>query len=202
MFAAASALLLLAPLLAVIALAIKLEDGGSVLYSHQRVGRNFRKFALLKFRSMVPNADRIGGPVTVGGDPRVTRVGGLLRKYKLDELPQLINVLRGDVQVVGARPEVERYVQMFRPQYEVILRDRPGLTDPATLAYRDEEQMFGEGDVEEQYVSRILPGKLELSLEHAKHRTLLSDLSIIFRTAWRIIWVWPEAQHQKPAAGG
>jgi lipopolysaccharide/colanic/teichoic acid biosynthesis glycosyltransferase len=176
------ALILLCPLLALIALAIKLEDGGGVCYTHPRVGRNFRRFGLLKFRSMVPQADRMGGSVTVAGDPRVTRVGGFLRKYKLDELPQLINVIKGDIQLVGARPEFGENVERFRAQYEILLRDRPGITDPATLAYRNEEEMFGRGDLQEVYFSEILPRKLELSLQYAGQRTFRSDLALIFRT--------------------
>ena len=179
---AAVALILLCPLLAVIALAIKLEDGGPVLYAHPRVGRNFCRFGLLKFRSMVPRADRMGGPVTVAGDPRITRVGGFLRKYKLDELPQLINVIKGEIQLVGARPEFAANVERFRAQYEILLRDRPGITDPATLAYRHEEEMFGTGDLQEVYFSEILPRKLELSLLYARERTFRSDLALIFRT--------------------
>jgi lipopolysaccharide/colanic/teichoic acid biosynthesis glycosyltransferase len=176
------ALILLSPLLALIALAIKLEDGGPVFYAHPRVGRHFRPFGLLKFRSMVPQADRMGGSVTVAGDPRVTRVGGFLRKYKLDELPQLINVIKGEIQLVGARPEFGGNVEKFRAQYEILLRDRPGITDPATLAYRHEEEMFGTGDLEEVYFSEILPRKLQLSLRYARQRTFRSDLVLIFRT--------------------
>lgn len=179
---AALGLLILLPLFMIVALAIKLEDGGPVLYRHPRIGKNFRRFRLLKFRSMVTNADRIGTPVTAARDPRVTTVGRFLRTYKLDELPQLVNVLRGDLQLVGARPEVERYVEIFRPQYTVLLLDRPGITDPASLAYRDEESKFGDGDVEQYYVSRILPHKLHLSLEYAQHRTLRTDFSVLIQT--------------------
>jgi lipopolysaccharide/colanic/teichoic acid biosynthesis glycosyltransferase len=179
---AAVALILLCPALALVALAIKLEDGGPVFYAHPRVGRNFRPFGLLKFRSMVPQADRMGGPVTVAGDPRITRVGGFLRKYKLDELPQLINVIKGEIQLVGARPEFGANVERFRAQYEILLRDRPGITDPATLAYRHEEEMFGTGDLQEVYFTEILPRKLELSLHYAGQRTFRSDLALIFRT--------------------
>jgi lipopolysaccharide/colanic/teichoic acid biosynthesis glycosyltransferase len=178
---ATTGLVLLSPLFAVVALAIKREDGGAVLFAQPRVGKDFRKFRVLKFRSMVPGADHLT-PLTVPGDARVTRVGRVLRKYKLDELPQLVNVVRGEMQMVGARPEIERYVQMFLLQYAEILRDRPGITDPATLAYRREEEAFSAGDVEAQYVTSILPRKLELSLEHARCRTFLSDLGIIIRT--------------------
>jgi lipopolysaccharide/colanic/teichoic acid biosynthesis glycosyltransferase len=185
------ALILFSPLLALIALAIKLEDGGPVFYAHPRLGRNFRPFGLLKFRSMVPQADRIGSSVTVAGDPRITRVGRFLRKYKLDELPQLLNIIKGDIQLVGARPEFGGNVERFRAQYEILLRYRPGITDPATLAYRNEEAMFGQRDVEEVYFSEILPRKLELSLAYARQRTFRSDLALIFRTVLGIFQAPP-----------
>lgn len=178
-------LLALAPFLALIALAIKLDDGGSVLYSQERVGRNFRLFRLHKFRTMIAGADR-HGLLTAPGDSRLTRVGVVMRRYKLDELPQLFNVLKGDMQLVGARPEVERYVQVFRPQYAIILQDRPGITDPATLAYRHEEQILSADRLEQQYVTEVLPAKLALSLEYQQRRRFLSDLTILFQTAFRV----------------
>jgi lipopolysaccharide/colanic/teichoic acid biosynthesis glycosyltransferase len=179
---ASLALVLLSPVFALIALAIKLEGGGPVLFSQVRVGRNFRKFRLYKFRSMLPDAERQGSPITEPGDARITRVGAFLRKYKLDELPQLINILAGDMRLVGARPELERYVEMFRPQYTQLLRERPGLTDPATLAYRHEEHILKPGDVEAQYVNQVLPRKLKISLEYSRRRTFLSDLRVIVMT--------------------
>jgi len=174
------------PILCVVAAAIKLDDGGPVLYKQVRVGRNFRRFWLWKFRSMVPGAER-AGPLTSSGDTRLTRVGCLLRRYKLDELPQLFNILKGDMQLVGARPEVEQYVQMFRPQYAFILQERPGITDPATLAYRHEDQILSASQTEEQYVEQILPAKLKLSMEYQKQRSLLSDVGILLRTAAGLI---------------
>ena len=179
-------LLVLSPLLGVIALAIRLDDGGSVFYSQVRVGKNFRLFRVYKFRSMVPGADR-DGLLTAPADSRLTRVGRWLRRYKLDELPQLFNVVKGDMQLVGARPEVERYVEMFRPQYTVILQERPGITDPATLAYRHEEQVLSASRMEEQYIQEILPAKLKLSLAYQKERSLLSDIRILLRTAFTVI---------------
>jgi lipopolysaccharide/colanic/teichoic acid biosynthesis glycosyltransferase len=179
---AAAGLAVVSPLLAVIAIAIKLQDGGTVFYSQWRVGRNFKAFRLHKFRSMVPDADRAGGLLTAPEDRRVTPVGRFLRRYKLDELPQLINVAKGDMQLVGARPEVDRYVRMFPDEYAAILRDRPGITDPASVAFRNEEQLFGAGDVEREYVERILPAKLKLSLNYACRRSIGSDLIVIFDT--------------------
>jgi len=181
LMSAALGLLLLLPLLAVIALIVKCDDGGPVLYGHPRVGKGFRPFRLLKFRSMAVNADK-GGPLTEPGDRRITGVGRLLRKYKLDELPQLWNVLTGDMQLVGARPEVDRYVAMFREQYALLLSEPPGITDPASLAYRCEEKLFVAVRMEQQYVSEILPEKLRLSLEYQRKRSLLSDLHVLLNT--------------------
>lgn len=179
-------LLALSPLLGLISLIIKLDDGGPVFYSQNRLGKTFRLFRLHKFRTMIAGADR-RGVLTAPGDPRLTRVGSFLRRYKLDELPQLFNVLKGDMQLVGARPEVERYVQVFRPQYAIILQDRPGITDPASLAYRHEDQILSADRLEHHYVSEVLPAKLALSLDYQRRRTFWSDLTILFRTAFRIL---------------
>jgi lipopolysaccharide/colanic/teichoic acid biosynthesis glycosyltransferase len=178
---AVTGLAVLAPLLVIVAVAVKLEDGGPVLFSQPRVGKGLEKFYLLKFRSMVPNA---GGSslLTAPADPRVTRVGRFLRKYKLDELPQLANVVKGEMQLVGVRPQVECFVEVFPAEYELLLQDRPGITDLATLAFRNEEQMFQAGPLENQYVSQMLPRKLELALQYRQTRTFYSDLAILFRT--------------------
>jgi lipopolysaccharide/colanic/teichoic acid biosynthesis glycosyltransferase len=130
-------------------LAVKCEDGGPVFYSQFRVGRGFHPFRLLKFRSMIVNADK-AGLLTQPADARLTRVGQFLRKYKLDELPQLWNVLKGDMQLVGPRPEVARYVELFYEQYSPLLNESPGITDPASLAYRREESCFLPGDIDQQ----------------------------------------------------
>lgn len=174
-------LILLSPILALCALAIKLEGRGSVFYSQLRVGRDSQDFRLLKFRSMSPGAD-MKGLLTSPNDMRVTRVGRLLRKYKLDELPQLINVLTGDMQFVGSRPEVRKYVEHFRNEYALLLRDRPGITDPASIVFRNEEKAFSKEDLEKQYVADILPRKLELSLGYQRTRTFVSDVKILIRT--------------------
>jgi dTDP-4-amino-4,6-dideoxygalactose transaminase/lipopolysaccharide/colanic/teichoic acid biosynthesis glycosyltransferase len=178
---AAVGLFFLAPLFAIIAAAIKWQDGGPVLYSQMRVGKGFRPFRLFKFRSMVvdsPASTPIAGP----GDPRITRVGHFLRAHKLDELPQLINVLNGDMQLVGVRPQLERYVQVFPEEYRALLQEPPGITDLASLEFRNEEQMFGPGSLDEQYLTQILPVKLQLSLKYRRARTFFSDLEILFRT--------------------
>ena len=177
----ATGLVILSPLFLVIAAAISCEDGGPIFYSQSRVGKGLRKFRLLKFRSMVPNSAG-GSALTAPDDPRITRVGRFLRKYKLDELPQLVNVVKGEMQLVGARPELESYVECFHAEYEVLLQDRPGITDLATLTFRNEDKMFQAGPLEEQYVAQILPRKLKLSLKYSQARTFLSDLEILIRT--------------------
>ena len=181
-FFAAIGLCFLSPLFCAIALAIKSDDGGPVFYMQVRVGRGFKRFRICKFRSMISGADRLGF-LTALGDARLTRVGRFLRRYKLDELPQLLNVLRGDMQFVGPRPEIEHYVERFRSQYAVLLQDRPGITDPASLAYRHEDRIFSVSRMEEQYVEEILPAKLKLSLDYQKQRNLFSDAGILLQTA-------------------
>jgi lipopolysaccharide/colanic/teichoic acid biosynthesis glycosyltransferase len=197
---AAVGLVLLAPLFALIAGAIKAEGGGPVFYAQPRVGRNFRIFRLLKFRTMAPNAERMGMSITIARDPRVTRVGALLRRCKLDELAQLWNVLRGDIGLVGARPEVERYVAMFRDEYTELLRHRPGITDPASLAFRNESELLAGAGAEQVYVRQILPRKLQLSLEYARRRNLLSDLGIVFKTLAAVL-LPARRPHAQPTAG-
>ena len=179
-------LLFLSPLFFVIALTIKFDDGGPVFYRQTRVGRNFRRFQICKFRSMVNGADR-DGLLTAPGDSRLTRVGRWLRQYKVDELPQLLNVFKGDMQLVGARPEVERYVEMFHSQYAEILQERPGITDPASLAFRREDQIFSADRMEQQYVEEILPAKIQLSLDYQSHRTFLTDAKIVLTTILGLI---------------
>jgi len=179
---AAAGLVILCPLFVVIALAIKLKGGhGPVFYLQPRVGQDGREFHLIKFRSMVTGADRQAA-LTVTEDPRITRVGHFLRQHKLDELPQLINVVKGDMRLVGPRPEMKRYVDSFPAEYKVLLQNPPGITDPASLAFRDESKVLDAGNLEAHYLSQILPQKLRLSIEYSRRRTFLSDLKIIFQT--------------------
>jgi lipopolysaccharide/colanic/teichoic acid biosynthesis glycosyltransferase len=178
---AAAGLAILAPLFAVIAVAIKLDDGGSIFYSHARIGKWFRDFRLFKFRSMICRPTD-GSTVTAPQDVRITRVGRFLRRYKLDELPQLINVLKGEMQLVGARPQMRKFVDIFHGEYEELLQSAPGITDPASLFFRNEELFFHEGSIEEQYVTRIMPMKLQISIKYSRTRTFFSDLEILFRT--------------------
>ena len=178
---ASTGLALLAPIFAIIALAIKLDDGGPVLYSQYRVGKGLRKFRLLKFRSMFSGCAE-GSLLTAPRDTRVTRVGRFLRRNKLDELPQLVNVLKGEMQLVGVRPQVEKFVDIFPDEYGELLQTPPGITGPASLIFRHEELLFLENSIEEHYIAKILPIKLEIALKYSRTRTFLSDLEILFRT--------------------
>jgi len=178
---ASAGLALLAPIFALIALAIKLDDGGPVLYSQYRVGKGLRKFRLLKFRSMFSGCSE-GSLLTAPRDTRVTRVGRFLRRNKLDELPQLVNVLKGEMQLVGVRPQVEKFVDIFPEEYGELLQTPPGITGPASLIFRHEELLFLENSIEEHYIAKILPIKLEIALKYSRTRTFLSDLEILFRT--------------------
>lgn len=181
-------LLVVSPALLIIALAVAVESRGGVLFRHLRVGRDGNPFRVLKFRTMVAGAERTGGPLTVGRDPRVTRLGGLLRKSKLDELPQLVNVLRGEMSLVGPRPEVPRYVAHYDREQLRVLTVRPGITDPASIAYRYEsEQLAGHADPERAYVEVIMPRKLQLNLEYLERRTVLTDVGILLRTVGAVV---------------
>ncbi len=180
---AAIGLLVLLPIFGVVAILIKLDSSGPVFFRQERMGRGFRSFSVYKFRTMVKDAPLKGGPITFGDDPRVTRLGRLLRKSKVDELPQLVNVLKGDMSLVGPRPEVRRYVEMFSRDYEEILRIRPGITDLASLRYRNEAEILGKAtNPEEEYVQRILPEKIQLAREYIKHSSFSFDLLLIAKT--------------------
>jgi lipopolysaccharide/colanic/teichoic acid biosynthesis glycosyltransferase len=185
--AAIMGLTLLSPLLLLAAIAVKLDSQGPVLFIQQRVGRNFRPFGIFKFRTMVSDAPQRGGQITFGADPRITRVGRFLRKTKIDELPQLGNVLLGHMSLVGPRPEVPRYVEMYREEYAYVLSVRPGITDLASLKYRDEaEQLATSADPAKEYAERILPDKIALAREYIDSASLLGDLGIILKTLLRI----------------
>jgi lipopolysaccharide/colanic/teichoic acid biosynthesis glycosyltransferase len=181
--AAACGLLLLSPLLAAIAIAILTQDGAPILFTQKRVGRFGRPFRLLKFRSM--RTATPGANITAAGDPRVTRTGSLLRKYKLDELPQLWNVLKGDMSLVGPRPEVPCFVDTGILEWRRVLQVRPGITDLATLIHRDEEAILrAQPDPEEYYRTILLPAKMELSLSYIESSTLGTDMKLIFFTLY------------------
>jgi len=181
---AGAGLVLCAPLFGLIALLIKLDSPGSIFFAHERVGRYGRKFKVLKFRTMVPDAPQRGIPVTAGDDPRITRIGRILRKTKLDELPQLWNVLKGDMSLVGPRPEVERYVQLWEPVLrEQVLRVRPGITGLTQIRYRHEEALLAQQpDPEKYYREVLLPRKLASDVEYVQRRSLAFDLYLLGRT--------------------
>jgi lipopolysaccharide/colanic/teichoic acid biosynthesis glycosyltransferase len=175
---AAAGLFCLAPIFVLIAIAIWVEDGAPVIFRQVRVGKSGKPFWVLKFRSM--RSGLRGARITAASDRRVTRTGRLLRKFKLDELPQLWNVLRGEMAFVGPRPEIPYYVDASNPLWCQVLSVKPGITDLATLAYRDEEQMLAAfDDPEKGYVEQILPTKLALNLAYLDRRTLLTDLKLI-----------------------
>jgi lipopolysaccharide/colanic/teichoic acid biosynthesis glycosyltransferase len=181
------ALALLAPFGLLVALVIKLDSRGPVFFRQVRVGRDFRPFRIYKFRTMVADAPARGGQLTAGADPRITRVGRYLRSSKVDELPQLINVLVGEMSLVGPRPEVPKYVELFANDYRDILSVRPGITDPASVKYRDEGKVLAAAaDPEAAYVEQILPEKIALARLYIERSSLAYDLEIIFRTFWRI----------------
>jgi lipopolysaccharide/colanic/teichoic acid biosynthesis glycosyltransferase len=175
------------PLLALAALAVWLDSPGPVLFVQKRMGRNFRPFGIYKFRTMVADAEGRGGQITLGADPRITRVGRWLRRSKIDELPQLVNVLLGHMSLVGPRPEVPKFVEMFRDDYAYVLSVRPGLTDPASMKYRDEaEQLAASSDPAREYAERILPDKIALARQYIAGATFAGDMGILLRTLVRI----------------
>ena len=177
------ALLVLWPLLLLIALAIKIDDPGPVFYRQVRVGRNGKEFRIFKFRTMVVDADRKGLQITVGRDSRITRVGAFLRKTKLDELAQLLNVFAGEMSFVGPRPEVPKYVDLYTPYQRQVLLVRPGITDYASIAYRNENDLLeGAQDPERMYIDEIMPAKIELNMKYLHEISPLCDMKLIFKT--------------------
>lgn len=183
LLAALLGLLVLLPFLALVAVLVKLQDGGPVFYRQERVGRGGRPFRIWKFRTMVVDADRVGKPLTVGADPRVTRVGAVLRRWKLDELPQLLNVVGGEMGLVGPRPEVPKYVAHYTEAQRAVLALRPGVTDLASIAYRNESELLaGLEDPEAHYLQVILPDKIRINLDYAARASLGRNLKVILAT--------------------
>src|SRR5258708_5215955 len=175
---------LLSPLLAVIAVRIKRFDGGPVFYVGRRVGKNGQPFGMYKFRTMVLNADKIGGSSTPDDDPRITPVGKMLRRTKFDELPQLINVVRGEMSLVGPRPQIQWAVDLYTPEQRQVLSVPPGMTDYATVRFPNEgEILIGSTDPDRDYMEKIHPEKMRLSLEYVRKRSLVTDLKVLAQTA-------------------
>jgi lipopolysaccharide/colanic/teichoic acid biosynthesis glycosyltransferase len=189
MIISACGLVLASPIMLAIALAVRFESSGPAFFRQTRVGRGGKPFTILKFRSMYFSPESAGGPLTAANDRRVTTVGSFLRRTKLDELPQLINVLKGDMSLVGPRPEVPRFVEEYPDDLRnIILSVRPGITDEASIEFRNEDQFLGEsGDAETRYVQQILPRKLELYARYARGNTLLGDLKILMRTLMAVV---------------
>jgi lipopolysaccharide/colanic/teichoic acid biosynthesis glycosyltransferase len=183
-------LLVLFPLFVVIAVLIKLNSKGPVFYRGVRVGLRGRLFRMYKFRTMVVDAEKLGGPSTPADDPRITRIGRFLRRRgKLDELPQLINVLEGDMSLVGPRPEVPQYVALYTDEEKAVLRVRPGLTDYASVWNSNEGEILrGSQDPEKDYMEKIKPEKIRLQLKYVKNHSFWVDLTIILQTLKVVIW--------------
>lgn len=181
-------LIALSPLFAVLAIWIKADSKGPVFYRQMRVGKDNKDFRLFKFRSMRPDSDRLG-LITVGGhDPRVTRSGYYIRKYKLDEFPQLINIFRGEMSLVGPRPEVRKYVDMYTPEQMRVLSVRPGITSLASIRYRNENEILAAAsDPDRCYIEQVMPDKLAIDLEYVERANLWNDIKLIFSTFKEII---------------
>ena len=182
------ALLVIWPVLLLIALAIKIDDPGPVFYRQVRVGRGGKEFRIYKFRTMVVDADKKGLQITVGRDNRITRMGALLRKTKLDELAQLINVFTGEMSFVGPRPEVPKYVNLYTPYQRQVLLVRPGITDYASIAYRNENDLLeGAEDPEKMYIETIMPDKIELNMKYLREISPIADIRLILSTIVAVI---------------
>ena len=181
-------LLVLSPLFLIMAVWIKLDSKGPVFYRQVRVGRNNKDFRIFKFRSMRVGSDK-GSLVTIGGhDPRITHSGYFIRKFKLDEFPQLINVFVGDMSLVGPRPEVRHYVDYWTPEQMHVLDVRPGITDPASIKFRNENELMEQAsDPEKYYIEVLMQEKLQLSLDYVQHHSFFDDIALIFKTFWVIV---------------
>jgi lipopolysaccharide/colanic/teichoic acid biosynthesis glycosyltransferase len=182
----ATCLILFSPVLIFLSIWIILDSRGGVFYKQVRVGKNGKEFKLLKFRSMRPNSDQ-AGQLTIGNDNRITKVGKFIRRTKLDELPQLINIIKGEMSVVGPRPEVPKYVQMYTPEQRKVLQALPGLTDYASIQFINEQSILGAAsDPEKTYITEVMPQKLALNLQYITDRTFFLDIKLIFKTIGKI----------------
>ena len=180
-------LICLSPILLVIYILIKTESKGPGLYAQKRIGKDGKPFKLLKFRTMREGSDK-GNQITIGEDERITKIGRHLRKYKLDELPQLVNVIKGEMSLVGPRPEVERYVKLYTPSQRVVLSVKPGITDYASIAFSEESIILGRAkNPEKMYINEIMPKKIEINLQYINNRNLKEYFKIIFLTFVKIL---------------
>lgn len=181
-------IVLLSPLLLVLSILIVLDSKGGVFYRQERVTQYGRKFRIFKFRTMVANADKIGTQVTVSNDSRITRVGAVIRKYRLDEIPQLFNILLGDMSLVGTRPESTHYVKHYAPEMFATLLLPAGVTSEASIKYKDEAELLNKADdVDKVYIEKVLPGKMEYNLESISNFSFIKDIGTMFKTVVSVI---------------
>lgn len=181
-------LLILSPLLIIIALIIKMDSEGPIFFKQKRVGINKKPFSIYKFRTMVNEAEKLGKQITIGNDNRITKVGLYIRKYKIDELPQLINVFIGEMSLVGPRPEVPRYVDLYDEQQQQILFVKPGITDYASIKFRNENEILAKSkNPEDEYIKNIMPMKIDLNLKYIEEISIITDIKIILKTIICII---------------
>lgn len=175
--------IILIPIFIIIAILIKLDSKGPIFFKQKRVGQYGKEFEILKYRTMIVDAEKVGKQITVGNDSRITRIGKFLRKYKLDELPQLFNVLIGDMSLVGPRPEVPKYVKLYNEKEREVLNVKPGITDFASIEYRDENEILGTVEnPEEYYINVIMKHKLQLNLKYISSNNIFLDIKIILKT--------------------
>ena len=176
-------IIILSPIFVIVSIAIKLDSRGNILFLQKRVGRYGEEFNIYKFRTMVTDAEKLGKQITIGKDNRITKVGAFLRKFKIDELPQLFNVLKGDMSLVGPRPEVPKYVSLYTEEQKKVLNVRPGITDIASLRYKDENDILGKVEnPEEYYINVIMKDKLNLNLEYIEKSNIIFDIYLIIKT--------------------
>jgi len=186
-FFSALGIIICIPFFIIAAILIKLDSSGPVLFTQERIGKDFKPFKIYKFRTMKKFGEQDGPKITIKGDNRITRIGRLLRKYKIDELPQLFNVLKGDMSFVGPRPEISEYVNLFKTAYGKLLSIRPGITDPASICYSNEEILLsGSDNWEENYRKIVLPEKIKLSLQYVDNHNIITDLRLIVKTILKI----------------
>jgi lipopolysaccharide/colanic/teichoic acid biosynthesis glycosyltransferase len=188
-FIAILALIILLPIFVLISLAIKMTSSGEIFYMGIRAGKNNIYFKIYKFRTMIGDAENIGGPSTALNDFRLTKIGRFLRKYKLDELPQLINIIKGEMSLVGPRPQVIYYTNQYKGELKLILSVKPGLTDLSTLYFLDMDKVLGSKNVDEKYASEIEPIKNSLRLRYVKEKNFLLDIRILIETVFSLIGI-------------
>jgi len=187
LFFSIAGLLILSPVLLVVALAVRLSSPGPAIFRSRRVGRSGKQFSLLKFRTMTEDAQLKGPMITIGDDPRITRLGAFLRKSKIDELPQLLNVVKGEMSLVGPRPEVPEYVSLYTAEQRSVLDLVPGITDPASIKYAHESDLLAATErPEASYVHHVMPDKIRMNLDYAARASVWTDLLTVFETLARI----------------